>query len=195
MSPSIESIAVEDLDKDLTPKPDVVESNDEIVEPVLDIETIKEATKPKRVYKPRVKKQIVEQPSPPNSPVVIPERIIQEIEVLKDPIVELDQRLEPNSPLKVKTKKKEPTTKCPHCGKEMLEKTFKYYHSLKCKKEYLEMELPNIDDEKYEKQQVEKEPKKEEITLPPKQITLQPASANRHVQRREYFKNLVKSAF
>ena len=57
MSPSIESIAVDELDKDLTPKPDVVASNDEIVEPELDIEVIKEATQPKIVNKPRVKKK------------------------------------------------------------------------------------------------------------------------------------------
>ena len=39
-----------------------------------------------------------------------------------------EEAVEESSP--TKTKKK--TVTCPHCKKSMLEKTFKYYHSLKC---------------------------------------------------------------
>jgi len=197
MSPSIESIAVEDLDKKLEePKADAIETYEEIVEPIIEI---KEQVKAKRIYKPRIKKEIIKEPSPPNSPIKIPDKIVKEIEVVKDPVVELDQREEPNSPVRMKTKKKEPVMTCPNCEKEMLAKTYKYYHSLKCapqnggypstrgkplsknediipiKEEVKEIELPKIEKEK--------------------EITLQAPSSNRHIQRRDFFKNLVKSAF
>ena len=47
---------------------------------------------------------------------------MKEIEVVKDPVVELDQREEPNSPVRMKTKKKEAVITCPNCEKEMLAK-------------------------------------------------------------------------
>ena len=43
---------------------------------------------------------------------------------------------EPIEEMKTKPTKKTPPQKmvsCPNCGKEMLQKTFRYYHSLKCK--------------------------------------------------------------
>ena len=51
MSPTIESIAVEELDKELEPKQEALELEDNIVEPVIDIP---ERPKAKIVYKPRV---------------------------------------------------------------------------------------------------------------------------------------------
>ena len=182
MSPSIESIAVEDLDETVEdPKVDAIETYEEIVEPIIEI---KEQVKAKRVYKPRVKKDPVPEP---DSPVIIPEKVVKEIEVVKDPVVELDQREEPNSPVRMKTKKKEPVMTCPNCEKEMLVKTYKYYHSLKCKPEIKSEEIIPIKEEIKETElpKIEKE----------KEITLQAPSSNRQVQRREFFKNLVKSAF
>ena len=35
--------------------------------------------------------------------------------------------------IETKTTPKQKMTSCPNCGKEMLQKTYRYYHSLKCK--------------------------------------------------------------
>ena len=40
-----------------------------------------------------------------------------------DPIPEVETKATP----------KQKMTSCPNCGKEMLQKTYRYYHSLKCK--------------------------------------------------------------
>ena len=156
----------------------VIHSDDDIVQPVLDI-----PQKKKRIYKPRIRKDSVQQPEAIQEPVEIPERILKEIEILQNPIVELDERPDPPppepEPEKPKEKKKEALVTCPNCSKEMLKKTFKYYHSLKCKEEAIEVEEP-------------KEEEKEEPKPPPPPL---PSTTSRHVQRREFFKSLVKNAF
>ena len=179
MKPSIKSIAVEDLDKVSEEDPKLsetlVESNDDIVEPVIEIKP-----KAKRVYKPRIKKDKVEQPSDLDSPVNI-----QPFEVFKDPIVELDQRIDADEFVKVKTKKKDATVTCPNCDKEMLAKTYKYYHSLKCKTE---------DPITQNKEVKEVEPEVEE-KVKSKEATLDLPSTNRHIHRREFYKKLTNNAF
>ena len=177
--------------------------SDDIVEPVLDLPT---TTKKKRVYKPKIRKDTIQQPET-NEPTEIPERILREIEMLQDPIVELDERQPsprrkpvkkvkpptppptpppspPPEPEPVKVKKKEPLITCPNCSKEMLMKTFKYYHSLKCKLESEEVELPP-DPKEEPKEEPKQEPVKE----------LQAPSTVRHIQRREFFKKLSQNAF
>ena len=66
----------------------------------------------------------------------------------------------------------------------MLLKTFKYYHSLKCKPESEEVELPL---------EPKEEPKEEHKVEPVKE--LQAPSTLRHIQRREFFKKLTQNAF
>ena len=149
----------------------VIHSDDDIVEPVLDLPI---TTKKKRVYKPKIRKDSIPQQ---DEPIEIPERILREIEMLQDPIVELDERApspkpkpvkrKPPSPPPpspppepVKAKKKEPLITCPNCSKEMLMKTFKYYHSLKCKPESEEVELP-LEPKEEPKEQPKEEPVKE----------------------------------
>jgi hypothetical protein len=106
---------------------------------------------------------------------------------LQNPIVELDERPDPPEPEpeKPKEKQKEALVTCPNCSKEMLKKTFKYYHSLKCKEEAVEAEEPL-------KKEEPKEEEKEEPKPPPPPL---PSTTSRHVQRREFFKSLVKNAF
>ena len=178
----------------------VIHSDDDIVEPVLELPT---TTKKKRAYTPKIRKDSIPQPET-NEPIEIPERILREIEMLQDPIVELDERApsppprpkpkqrkppspppEPEpEPEPVKVKKKEPLTTCPNCSKEMLLKTFKYYHSLKCQPESEEVELPP---------EPKEEPKEEPKVEPVKE--LQAPSTVRHIQRREFFKKLTQNAF
>ena len=169
---------VEEEEHDL-PEP-VFPSDDDIVEPVFDIPKGK-----RRLYKPRIRKDKVEQPAASNIPTEIPERILREIEVLQGPIVELDQRPDPPPPQPEpeppKTKKKEANVTCPNCSKEMLKKTFLYYHSLKC--------LPEREPEKELQQQPREEAEAKETKI------MQLFSTDRHIKRREYYKTLTQNAF
>lgn len=169
-----------------TAKEYVIHSDDDIVQPVLDI-----PQKKKRIYKPRIRKDSVQQPEAIQEPIEIPEKILKEIEILQNPIVELDERPDPPEPEpeKPKEKKKEPLVTCPHCSKEMLKKTFKYYHSLKCKEEAIEAEAPVTQPRE------PKEESKAEVIEEPKPPPPLPSTTSRHVQRREFFKSLVKNAF
>ena len=188
----------------------VIHSDDDIVQPVIDI-----PQKRKRLYKPRIRKDsvVAQEPETREEPFEIPEKLLREIEVLQDPIVELDQRPDPPPPPPPppppqepkKEKKKEPLITCPNCNKEMLNKTYKYYHSLKCnlppesEKETTKQLEPLKPLETLEPLEVKTKPKhtqpqtEKEMELPRKE--LQPPSTNRHIQRREFFKNLVKNAF
>ena len=191
MKPSIKSIAVEDLDKvsEEYPKPSetLVESNDDIVEPVIEIKP-----KAKRVYKPRIKIDKVEQPSDIDSPTLEKNKMFNEIEVLKDPIVELDQNLDMEEFVRVKSKKKDVTVTCPNCDKEMLAKTYKYYHSLKCK-----TEEPVIQNKEVKEVLVSQSDTSKEVEekVQSKEVTLDLPSTNRHIQRREFYKKLTNNAF
>ena len=54
--------------------------------------------------------------------------------------------------VEAKTKKapQQKTISCPNCNKEMLQKTFKYYHSIKCKPHQVEEPPPPTRPEKIE---------------------------------------------
>jgi hypothetical protein len=57
-------------------------------------------------------------------------------EIAKDESSSEGEPPEPIQEVKANSSKKAPQQKmvsCPNCGKEMLQKTFRYYHSLKCK--------------------------------------------------------------
>ena len=60
-----------------------------------------------------------------------PEEVKTEPEVVQEVVKEVEPV--PEEVKNVKTKKAPATGKCDNCGKEMLEKTFRYYHQLKCK--------------------------------------------------------------
>ena len=47
---------------------------------------------------------------------------------------EIEEDESPKTPeIESKPIKQQKMVSCPHCNKEMLQKTFRYYHSLKCK--------------------------------------------------------------
>ena len=181
MSPLIEAVAIDELDNPIT-GPDVIQTEDESNISV---------AKSKRIYKPRVKKStIVEAPEGVESPVEIPEAVVQTIQVEKDPIIQLDKEIakeiDPVEPVKLKTKKKDPTVNCPTCNKEMLTKTYKYYHSLKCKPEEEKVEPvkePAKQEEVKEEERLEKATKEFTKLLKEHPIPI-PTSTDRHIKRK-----------
>jgi hypothetical protein len=80
---------------------------DTILEPINETE-VSVITKPKRVRPPRIPVKVVEPPMIEIPPV-------------------------PQVVTKPRAAKQPRMTTCNNCGKELLEKTFKYYHQLKCK--------------------------------------------------------------
>ena len=61
---------------------------------------------------------------------------VQNIEPsLEEPVKEEIEENETEPILEMETKplKQQKMVACPHCNKEMLQKTYRYYHSLKCK--------------------------------------------------------------
>jgi len=53
-------------------------------------------------------------------------------EIVKEEIQE-DESPEALPEMEAKPLKQQKMISCPHCNKEMLQKTYKYYHSIKCK--------------------------------------------------------------
>ena len=62
---------------------------------------------------------------------------VQNIEPsLEEPVkveIEEDESPEPIPEIESKPLKQQKMVSCPNCNKEMLQKTYRYYHSLKCK--------------------------------------------------------------
>ena len=75
---------------------------------------------------------------------------VQNIEPSKEEIVK--EEIEEDEPetipeMEAKPIKQQKMISCPHCNKEMLQKTYKYYHSLKCKstEKEIQPEIPRPD--------------------------------------------------
>ena len=107
-------------------------------------------TKPKRVRKKPEQQTTVDTPPPP-PPTTPP----------------------PPPPTLERQSKTARMATCKNCGKEMLEKTFKYYHQLKC-------------------QQVEQKPQTAKPTTPPEDITVDFAF-QRRVKQDKYASLLTKA--
>ena len=75
--------------------------------------------------------------------------------------------------VEVKETPKQKMTSCPICGKEMLQKTYRYYHSLKCKPQEKEI-LPEVP-----------KPEKIEVSF----------NIGRRTQKNETIKRLISRAF
>jgi len=87
---------------------------DAVLEPINETE-VSVISKPKRVRPPRNPVQVVE----PTNIEAPPEP--QPVQEVPKPVIQPRQTKQPRM------------TTCNNCGKELLEKTFKYYHQLKCK--------------------------------------------------------------
>ena len=97
---------------------------DAVLEPINETE-VSVISKPKRVRPPRnpVKVVVPTTIEPPPEP--------QPVQVAK-PVIQPRQTKQPRM------------TTCNNCGKELLEKTFKYYHQLKCKPNVVQTDTPEI---------------------------------------------------
>ena len=72
----------------------------------------------------------------------MPKVKIQNIEPEKEKSDSDSEEKEEEKEVETKTTPKQKMTSCPNCGKEMLQKTYRYYHSLKCKPQ--EKEAPQV---------------------------------------------------
>ena len=75
---------------------------------------------------------------PIEPPAIKPKRIRKKQEPKPEPPLEPP----PPPPTQTKPPKNVKLTTCQNCGKELLEKTFKYYHQLKCKSKELVSQQP-----------------------------------------------------
>ena len=104
---------------------------DTVLEPINETEECipppqREVIKPKRVRPPRKPVKVVEPTiiEAPPEPQPVPE--------VPKPVIQPRQTTQPRM------------TTCNNCGKELLEKTFKYYHQLKCKPSVDQTVTPEI---------------------------------------------------
>ena len=101
--------SIEDEPNEMIESDDPLEDElSEHIETVKDIEPLQPKTKPKRIRK---------KPEPKQEPK-------------QEPII--TQPLPPPPPIPEKQRIQGKMIKCNICGKELLEKTFKYYHKMKC---------------------------------------------------------------
>jgi len=74
----------------------------------------------------------------------------QEETIAKEESESDNEQSEPVPKIETKATPKQKMTSCPNCGKEMLQKTFRYYHSLKCRPEEKEPIQERVRPEKIE---------------------------------------------
>ena len=99
-----------------------------------------------------------------------------ENEIIKEDNNSEDEIPEPIQEEVPKTNPKQKMMSCPNCNKEMLQKTFRYYHSLKCKPQE-EAPIPQ--------KQVIPKPEKIEVSF----------GAGRNIIKNERIKRLISTAF
>lgn len=98
---------------------------------------------------------------------------ISNTEAIEDNQVKEESESENETPPPTKTKPQQKLISCPNCKKEMLQKTFKYYHSIKCKP--VQVEQP----------QVQAKPEKIEVSF----------KVGRQVVKSENLQRLISKAF
>ena len=105
----------------------------------------------------------------------MPKVKIQDIEPVQEEMKEESEsdNEQPAQEIETKTTPKQKMTSCPNCGKEMLQKTYRYYHSLKCKPQ--------------EKEIIQAIPKPEKIEVS--------FNVGRRAAKNENIKRLISSAF
>ena len=79
--------------------------------------------------------------TPIETPAIKPKRIRKKTEPKPEPPPEPPPP-PPTPPTQTKPPKNVKLTTCQNCGKELLEKTFKYYHQIKCKSKELVSQQP-----------------------------------------------------
>ena len=114
---------------------------------------------------------------PIEPPAIKPKRIRKKTEPKPEPPPEPPPP-PPTPPTQTKPPKNVKLTTCQNCGKELLEKTFKYYHQLKCKSKEL----------------VSQQPLMKQADTKPESITVDFGFQRRAVKQ-DRFSTLMKRAF